>query len=94
MMNQSVVLELLANLKKRIGAAFLFISHDLRVLLNISDSLAVMNDGKISHYWDDIRDLEAEDAYYDKTLASLVNAVLTAEPVKDRENEPSSSFGA
>ncbi|MDR2613259.1 MAG: ATP-binding cassette domain-containing protein [Deltaproteobacteria bacterium] len=85
MANQSVILELLADLKNRTGAAFLFISHDLRVLLNISDSLAVMDEGRITSSWDDIADLEKEGVQYDPTLARLVEAVLTAEPPEAHE---------
>ena len=80
MLNQSLTLDLLEELKKNTGTTFLFISHDIRILLKISDSLAVMNDGHICAYIDDPAVLEAPDAVYDPAFASLARSVLPAEP--------------
>ena len=44
---QAQVLELLANLQKRRGMAMLFISHDLSVVGNVAERIAVMRHGKI-----------------------------------------------
>ena len=76
MYNQSLILELLAELKSKTGAAFLFISHDLRVLLKISDSLAVMDKGRICSFVPDVSALEDEDARYDEVFVNLAQAVL------------------
>jgi ABC-type dipeptide/oligopeptide/nickel transport system ATPase subunit len=79
MYNQSLILELLAELKSKTGAAFLFISHDLRVLLKMSDSLAVMHAGEIRSFVPDTAALEAEDARYDEAFARLARAALTSD---------------
>ncbi|MES2200827.1 MAG: ABC transporter ATP-binding protein [candidate division FCPU426 bacterium] len=44
---QAQILDLLLKLKNELGMAMVFISHDLRVVERLSDSLAVMKDGKI-----------------------------------------------
>jgi nickel transport system ATP-binding protein len=76
MYNQSLILELLAELKHKTGAAFLFISHDLRVLLKVSDSLAVMDQGRIRSFVPDIAALEGKDTGYDEVFISLAQAAL------------------
>lgn len=80
MLNQSLVLDLLADLKRESGVTFLFISHDLRVLLKISDALAVMDRGRISLSVDDPAVLESPDAVCDPAFSALLRAVLPAEP--------------
>lgn len=44
---QHQVLELLANLQKKHGLSYIFISHDLRVVRSLSHYLLVMHDGKV-----------------------------------------------
>ncbi len=44
---QKLVLELLADLQKRLNLTVLFITHDLRVAAQISDFVAVMNKGEV-----------------------------------------------
>ena len=44
---QAQVLELLKSLQKKFGMTMLFISHDLALLSNIADRLAVMKDGEV-----------------------------------------------
>ncbi|GHT82941.1 nickel import ATP-binding protein NikE [Spirochaetia bacterium] len=80
MLNQSLVLELITELKRETDTAFLFISHDLRVLLKISDSLAVMEAGYITSCAEDIAELESPDFVVDPVFKSLAQAVLPAEP--------------
>lgn len=80
LLSQSLVLDLLAELKAETGTAYLFISHDLRVLLKICDSLAVMTRGRISSYVEDPAGLEAPGAVFDPTFRALAEAVLPAEP--------------
>ena len=44
---QSEILSLLKNLQKELRLTYVFISHDLRVVENMSDSIAVMQSGEI-----------------------------------------------
>ena len=82
MLSQSRILDLLAELKAETGTAFLFISHDLRVLLKISDSLAVMDQGRITSQVEDMAELERPEAVYDPAFVKLAGAVLPAEPIQ------------
>lgn len=47
---QAQILELLDDLKQRLGLACLFISHDLGVINHISDRVLVMKDGEVVEY--------------------------------------------
>jgi peptide/nickel transport system ATP-binding protein len=47
---QKQVLELLAELQQRLNLSILFITHDLRVAAQISDSIAVMRQGEVVEY--------------------------------------------
>jgi nickel transport system ATP-binding protein len=80
MLNQSPVMELIARLKKETGAAFLFISHDLRVLIKICDSLAVMKNGRITTRIENMNKLEQNADASDEEFKNLASAVLPAEP--------------
>jgi nickel transport system ATP-binding protein len=80
MLNQSLVLDLIRELKKETGSAFLFISHDLRVLVKICDSLAVMHDGRITSRIDDLACPEKTETIQDPVFRDLTGAVLPAEP--------------
>lgn len=44
---QAQILELLDDLKQRLGLACLFISHDLGVINHVSDAVLVMKDGRV-----------------------------------------------
>jgi peptide/nickel transport system ATP-binding protein len=44
---QAQVLELLADIQKRLGIALLFITHDLRVAAQICDDVVVMQHGRV-----------------------------------------------
>lgn len=80
MHSQSRVLDLLTRLQAESGVAYIFISHDLKVLLKICDSLAVMDQGRITSYTAKLTDLEKPEAINDPALKALAGAVLEADP--------------
>ena len=76
---QATVLNLLADLRDRLGLAYLFISHDLSVVVHIADRIAVMYAGMI-----------CEEGPTDAVLAPPYHpytaALLSAIPVVDPES--------
>jgi ABC-type oligopeptide transport system ATPase subunit len=73
---QAQILNLLKDLQKEFGLAYLFIAHDLAVVRTMSDRIAVMNLGKI------VEAGAAEDVYtHPKDAYS--QALLAAVPVPD-----------
>jgi peptide/nickel transport system ATP-binding protein len=44
---QARILDLLADLQRELGLAYLFISHDLGVIHHLSDRVLVMKDGAV-----------------------------------------------
>jgi nickel transport system ATP-binding protein len=92
MLNQSRILDLIIRLKHETGAAFLFISHDLRVLVKVSDRLAVMRDGRIT---DLIENLDGTEgcASFSPSFKALANAVLPARPYTGSQPPPANAPG-
>jgi len=79
---QSQVVNLLVELKARYGIAYLFISHDLRVVKYISDRVAVMYLGEI------VESARSEDLYAEPLhpyTRALLSAVPQPDPQKRRE---------
>jgi oligopeptide/dipeptide ABC transporter ATP-binding protein len=73
---QAQILNLLQDLKQRLGLTLLFISHDLRVVEHLSDRVAIMYLGRIVEIGP--RDLVYGDAHHPYT-----RALLSAVPVPD-----------
>lgn len=73
---QSQVLNLIADLKKRRGIAFLFISHDMAVIQHVSDEIGVMYLGRI------VEQASAEDLY-SEPKHPYTQALMSAIPVPD-----------
>jgi oligopeptide transport system ATP-binding protein len=73
---QAQILNLLKDLQKEFGLAYLFIAHDLAVVRAMSDQIAVMNKGQIVEYG------PAEEVYT-KPKDVYSQALLAAVPVPD-----------
>ena len=73
---QAQILNLLKDLQKDLGLAYLFVAHDLAVVRAMSDRIAVMNKGKI---------VEMGDAkqVYNNPQQDYTKALLAAVPVPD-----------
>jgi oligopeptide/dipeptide ABC transporter ATP-binding protein len=79
---QSQVLNLLLDLKEKLGLSYIFISHDLSVVEHVSDEIAVMYLGRIVERGPGGRVFSAP--YHPYTRA-LVSAVLDPDPLNRRE---------
>lgn len=73
---QSKILNLLLDLQKTMGLAFLFISHDLSVVRHVSDKIAVMYLGKIVEMAD-------SETIYKNGCHPYTKALLSSIPVPD-----------
>ena len=81
---QAQIITLLMRLREELNLTYLFIAHDLAVVRNISDRVAVMYLGKIM-------EITTSDLLYDEPLhpytISLLSAVPIPDPVIDRTRE-------
>ncbi|MDA8372063.1 MAG: ABC transporter ATP-binding protein [Nocardiopsaceae bacterium] len=77
---QAGVINLLDELKARLGLSYLFVAHDLSVVRHIADRVAVMYLGRIV----EIGDVES---IYQRPAHPYTQALLSAIPVPDPEKE-------
>ena len=76
------VLRLLKNIQSEFGLTYLFISHDIHTIKNISDKTAVMYLGSIMEYGDTNKVISEPKHPYTRALLS---SVLSANPDEKRE---------
>src|SRR5690606_13530830 len=73
---QAQILNLLEDLKARYGLTLIFITHDLAVVKNVSDRIAVMYLGKLC-------EVAPSDALYAEPAHPYTAALLSSIPVPD-----------
>ncbi|MFE0025777.1 dipeptide ABC transporter ATP-binding protein [Amycolatopsis sp. NPDC059021] len=79
---QAGVINLLDELKAKLGLSYLFVAHDLSVVRHIADRVAVMYLGKVVEIGDVRTVFEAPQHPYTQALLS---AIPVPDPVKERE---------
>ena len=81
---QAQVINLLADLRRRLGLAMLFISHDIAVLAHLCDRIAVMYLGRIMEIGPSHELVHAPQHPY---TAALLSAVPNPDPQQRRERQ-------
>jgi oligopeptide/dipeptide ABC transporter ATP-binding protein len=99
---QSQILNLLIDLKKRLGLSYIFISHDLSIVEHVSDDVAVMYLGQIVEYGNATQVLRAPLHPYSQALVSAIpeidpqrkkqRIVLTGDPPNPENIPPGCPF--
>jgi oligopeptide transport system ATP-binding protein len=73
---QSQIVNLLKDLQEKLNLTYLFIAHDISIVKQISDKIAVMYLGKIV-------ELTFKDEFYENPLHPYTKALISAIPVPD-----------
>ncbi|GAA2585741.1 ABC transporter ATP-binding protein [Actinomadura fulvescens] len=74
---QAQVLDVLADVQRRLGVALVFISHDLGVVRRLSDRVAVMKDGRVVEEGGTEKVFAAPEHAYTKDLLDAIPGFLT-----------------
>jgi nickel transport system ATP-binding protein len=77
MVIQARIVDLLQELQRELGMTYLFISHDIRVLLKVCDRLVVMHDGRLV---EQSPDMERIEEIRHPMFAQLLEAILPPTP--------------
>ncbi len=77
---QAQIVNLMDDLKEKLGLTYLFIAHDLSMVRYMSDRVAVMYLGRIVELGD-------RDDVYDRSLHPYTQALVSANPVPDPDLE-------
>ncbi|WP_084805228.1 ABC transporter ATP-binding protein [Bradyrhizobium sp. NAS80.1] len=81
---QAQIVNLLHDLREKMGLTFLFVSHDLAVVRHISDRVAIMYLGRIV-------EIAPKERVYDEPLHPYTQALLLAVPVPTRTSQKRSA---
>jgi nickel transport system ATP-binding protein len=77
MITQARILDLLKGIQRDTGVAFLLITHDIRLVKGFCDTVAVMDEGRITAWFENLDGLVSSE---DPTLNRLFDAVLPPLP--------------
>jgi peptide/nickel transport system ATP-binding protein len=83
---QAQIINLLEEMKQRYGLTMLFISHDLAVIKNVSDRVAVMYLGKLV-------EIAAADELYGRPMHPYTLGLLASVPEPDPDRQPNTGQG-
>ncbi|PPI21685.1 ABC transporter ATP-binding protein [Rathayibacter sp. AY1B1] len=72
---QAQILELLVELQRDLGVAYLFISHDLAVVADVSHDIVVLNRGRVEEAGTTSRVFRSPESEYTRTLLAAIPGV-------------------
>ncbi|MBG0808288.1 ABC transporter ATP-binding protein [Methylosinus sp. H3A] len=90
---QAQILDLLTDLKARLGIAYLFISHDLGIIQRMSDHVLVMKDGRVVESGDVVSVFRHPRHDYTRALLDAIPALVATHdaPARAALDEPTAS---
>jgi microcin C transport system ATP-binding protein len=91
---QAQIVDLLRDLQRKHGLAYVFVSHDLRVVRALSHELIVMRDGVVVEQGSAADIFERPRSEYTRALMAAAFEVKTSESAPDASGAPSHVHGA